>query len=351
MGTVPFFTGISPMHSLETKLAAAWPPGAWDSVTVLVAVSGGADSVALLRAMAALKTGGEGRLVAVHVNHQLRGEEATADEAFVVDLCRRMELPCDVGRVRVGPAGAGRASGLEAAARRARYDFLAEAAGRLGARYVATAHTADDQAETILHRILRGTGIRGLAGMARARRLGPATLIRPLLGITRAELVAYLDAIGQPYRRDSSNRDVRFTRNRIRHKLLPQLARQYNCSVAEALLRLGSLAGEVQTVIDAVVEDLAERCVRAEGPDAVSIDTALLTGQSRYVVRELLLSIWRRQGWPMQAMGYRQWEQLSEMISAGGPRQVLPGEVQAERTVERLRLSASSGREPNLAGL
>jgi tRNA(Ile)-lysidine synthase len=329
------------LHDVEERLAAAWPPGAWQDVTVLVAVSGGADSVALLRGMTALKTGGPGSLLAAHLNHQLR-EDSAADEAFVVRLCRQLGIVCEVGRARIDPAEAG--DGLEAAARRARYEFLEEAAGRAGARYVVTAHTADDQAETILHRILRGTGLRGLAGMSRVRPLGPATLIRPLLGFSRAELLAYLDDLGQPYRRDASNDDLRFTRNRLRHDVLPQLARQFNPSVVDALLRLGRLAGEAQEVIDELVEQLLRQCVRRQGAGGASIDAAV-ANEPRYVVRELLMAVWRNQGWPMQAMGFEEWDLLAEMIGpaygkqAAPPPRIFPGGVRAELDDSGLRLT------------
>ncbi|MEN6451126.1 MAG: tRNA lysidine(34) synthetase TilS, partial [Thermoguttaceae bacterium] len=215
---------------MESKLYEAWPPAQWTELTVVVAVSGGCDSVALLRAMVALKTGGAGRLIAAHLNHQLR-PDAHADERFVVELCGRLGVPCDVGRVDVGASARG-GEGVEAAARRARYRFLEETAGRRGARFVATAHTADDQAETVLHRIIRGTGLRGLAGMSRTRPLGHATLIRPLLGVRHAELLAYLESLGQPFREDSSNLDLHFTRNKIRRALLPRLEAGYNRDVA-----------------------------------------------------------------------------------------------------------------------
>ena len=159
------------MHPFEAQLAAAWPPEDWQDVTVVLAVSGGADSVALLRAMTAVRGGGEGRLAAAHLNHQLRGAESDGDEAFVVELCGRLGIACEVGRTPAGELAAESGDGIEAAARDARYRFLAATAARLGARFVATAHTADDQAETILHRILRGTGIGGLAGIARTRPL------------------------------------------------------------------------------------------------------------------------------------------------------------------------------------
>ncbi|MGD0896696.1 MAG: tRNA lysidine(34) synthetase TilS [Thermoguttaceae bacterium] len=357
------------LHPIETRLASAWPPSEWLEVTVLLAVSGGADSVAMLRAMAALKTaaagGYPGRIGVAHVNHQLRGGESDADEALVADLCRRLDLPCEVGRVgglsrfscqrkwdcpllthdsdRVPSRGG---QGLESAARRARYAFLQEAAARTGARYVVTAHTADDQAETILHHILRGTGLRGLAGISRARPLGPATLLRPMLCFRRAELAAYLDDLGQPCRQDSSNRDPQFTRNRIRHELLPRLAEQFNPNVAEALVRLGALAGEAQAVVDRWAADLIERWVRPAGPDAVAIDRPGLASQPRYIVRELLIAVWRRQAWPMQAMGFQQWDLLAAMVlpptaSSGGTsaKHVFPGGVEAEVSVGKLRLS------------
>jgi tRNA(Ile)-lysidine synthase len=334
------------LQPVETKLAAAWPPADWQEVTTLLAVSGGADSVALMRAMRALKTRGEGHLCVAHFNHHLRGDQSAADEAFVVELCRRLGLPCEVGHAGTGQVAPEGGDGLEAAARAARYEFLQHAAARLGARYVVTAHTADDQVETILHRILRGTGIGGLGGIQRVRALGPAaTLIRPLLGFRREELVAYLDDLGQPYRVDSSNQDTRLTRNRIRHELLPLLAREFNPGVVDALLRLGRLASEAQAVIEAVVEDLCQRCVVCQGPQAVEIDAAGLADQPRYLIRELLMATWRRQDWPMQAMGFTQWGLLAEMISGCGAicvelpsKQTFSGNVLAEPDEGRLRL-------------
>ncbi len=303
------------LRPLESSLSEAWPPCQWANVTVVVAVSGGADSVALLRAMAALKTGGEGRLWAAHLNHRLRSDAET-DERFVVELCGRLGVPCEVGRLDAGRLAGRAGEGIEAAARKARYRFLEAAAGRLGARFVATAHTADDQAETILHRIVRGTGIRGLAGMARARRLGHATLVRPVLGVRRAELQAYLDAISQPYCHDPSNLDRRFTRNRIRLGLLPQLQAGYNPAAVEALLRLGTLAGQATAVVDGLVGEWFDRCVAGKADGGVEIAREPLAAEPPYLVRELLMAVWRRQGWPMQAMGMAKWDELAGLARA-----------------------------------
>jgi len=337
---------VSATHPLEAELATTWPPEHWRDLTALLAVSGGGDSVALMRAMVALRGGGVGRLVVAHFNHNLRGDESAADEAFVVRLSQQLDLPCRVGRAGEGQLVAESRDGLEAAARAARYWFLEQTAAGLGARYAVTAHTADDQAETILHRVLRGTGIGGLAGMERARPLGPAAaLIRPLLDVRRAELIAYLDDLGQPYRRDSSNQDTRLTRNRIRHDLLPQLARQFNPAVIDALLRLGRLAGEAQATIGAMVDELSEQCVVCRDPQLVEIDAARLAGQTRHVIRELLVATWRRQGWALRAMGFTEWDQLASMVLGSGsgrssspPKQVFPGRVLAEPDEGRLTL-------------
>jgi len=338
---------MTDLRPLESALASSWPPAEWREVSVLVAVSGGADSVALLRAMHALKTGGEGRLLAAHLNHGLRGPEADADQAFVADLCAKLAIPCHTGRADVERLAAERGDGLEEAAREARYRFLTRAAAEAGARYLVTAHTADDRAETILHRILRGTGIAGLAGIARTRFIPEAglTLIRPLLGTRRAELLAYLDELGQPFRRDPSNRDPRFTRNRIRHDLLPMLAEGFNPGVVEALLRLGTLASEVQGFVDRLVDELAARSVISRARGRVEIDTTPLAAEPRYLVRELLMAAWREQGWPMQSMGFAEWDELAGIAAlcaadsgARRPGRMFPGGVSAEVDSGRLLL-------------
>jgi tRNA(Ile)-lysidine synthase len=330
-------------HPLESKLAEAWPLSEWSDVTVLAAVSGGGDSVALLRAMTAVKTRGEGRICAAHLNHHLR-PEAGQDERFVADLCNRLQVECVIGNVELNLPGMDPGRGIESAARSARYRFLEQTAGRLGARFVVTAHTADDQAETILHRILRGTGVRGLSGMSRARPLGHATLLRPLLGIRREELLAYLADLEQPCRHDASNADLRFTRNRIRHELLPRLRRHFNPEVVDALLRLGSLAGQSQAVIDELVDERLQRCLLLDGSDEVQIDQGALTGQPQSLIRELLLTLWRRKGWPLQAMGLRKWDDLSALASMSNAKQVFPGGVIVEVAEGRMRLTSPKPR-------
>jgi tRNA(Ile)-lysidine synthase len=344
-------------ESFHARLANCWLPTDWKDLNVLVAVSGGGDSVALLLGLAAIRLPGEGRLIVAHINHKLRGRDSDADQAFVEELSRQLGLSCEVATAAVSRETEACRQGAEAAARRTRYELLDAAAGRLGARFVVTAHTADDQVETILHRILRGTGIRGLSGMSRSRRLGLATLLRPLLGFRRVELAEYLRDRGQAFRTDSSNDDTRFTRNRIRKDLLPLLTNGYNPNIFEALLRLGSLAGEAQRFMDAMVQDLAEKCRRSVRAEEVALDLKVLAAQPRYLVRELLIDVWRRQGWPLMAMGYSEWESVADMVfhldrhSASVPRKrLLPGAVAVEVRGCELWLSATSQGAPEHAG-
>jgi tRNA(Ile)-lysidine synthase len=338
---------LPPCLAFEHKLAAAWPPVQWQDMTLLVAVSGGADSVALLRGLAAIRLPGAGRIIVGHFNHGWRGAESDADEQFVRALAGRLGLSVKVGRGATASLPLPKVEGTrltEAAARQARYDFLESTAAGLGARYLVTAHTADDQAETILQRVLRGTGLLGLAGMRRARPLGPAvTLLRPLLEFRRAELVGYLKVHRQEFRQDSSNADQGFTRNRIRHELLPLVAEHYYPGVVQSLLRLGTLAAEAQEVIDHRTIELAERCVTADD-SRVRIDCSALGSQPRHLVREVILAAWRARGWPMAAMGFAEWELLARMTIEDNPPvspKMLPGEVHARREGPCLVLSRS----------
>ena len=198
--------------------------------TLIVAVSGGADSVALLFGMYLLKDKLKIKLEAAHFNHQLRGEESDKDEAFVRSLCDQYDIPLHVG---TGYVKAGE-KGLEAAARDARYAFFATLPGK-----IATAHTADDNAETVLMHLVRGTGLKGLGGIAPVR----ANLIRPMLDVTRAEVLAFLKEYHLSYVTDSSNETDAFLRNRLRHHVMPYLVSENpkfaeNTSVMAQQLRL-----------------------------------------------------------------------------------------------------------------
>jgi tRNA(Ile)-lysidine synthase len=199
--------------------------------TVVVAVSGGADSVALLDFLATGSDLGL-RLVVAHLNHGLRGAEADADERFVRGLAERYGLPMATARADVRTLSRQRRLSLEEAGREARYAFFEAVAGQYGATRIALAHHRDDQAETVLMRLIRGAGVDGLSGMR--PRSGDGRYVRPLLSVTRRAIVGYLQKRGLAWREDASNEDQRFLRNRVRHELLPLLA-SYNPAIAERL--------------------------------------------------------------------------------------------------------------------
>lgn len=321
------------LYELENRLSESWPVGEWRDSHVLLGVSGGPDSTAMLRALASLKAPGRGtgELFVAHLNHLSRGQAADADEDWLKALCERLQIPLEVSRTDVAAIALEQGDGWEAAARAARYDFLRRAAERVGARFVLTAHTADDQAETVLHRLLRGTGIEGLAGIPKARPLSPGiALVRPLLQVWRHEVIEYLAAIGQDFRTDASNQDTRWTRNRLRHELLPQL-RDYNPKVDTALVRLAEQAHEAQQVIERHASALAEKCVVADAAQA-RINCGQLTSQPPIIVREVCKVAWRLVGWPEQSMGFDQWQQLAALATGADLQSInLPWNIHARR--------------------
>jgi tRNA(Ile)-lysidine synthase len=330
---------------LEAAFADGWPASEWRDLHVAIAVSGGADSVALLRLTHAAKcrAGGNGRLFVVHLNHGIRSN-AAEDAAWLERLCGHLELPCEVGTADVPGIAALQGNGLEAAARMARYEFLQRSAEKLGARFVALAHTANDQVETVLHRILRGTGIAGLTGIPAARPLSAAVqLVRPMLGLWRADVERYLAELDQDFRVDATNSDRRHTRNRIRHDLLPLLRAEFNPDVDAALLRLAQQAGEAQQTVNALAEELVRRAVTTS-PGGLKIDCRLLAVEPPLVVREACKLAWNAAGWPLQDMGHDEWHQLQSLITAPSSSGSLnlPGHIRAVRAGDKLQISQST---------
>jgi tRNA(Ile)-lysidine synthase len=346
-------TAVDP-QSLPAKLASAWPPAVWADVTVLVAVSGGPDSVALLRALTALKAGGVGRLVVAHYNHRWRRAQSNADEQFVRDLACQLGLPVLIERAATSAVAGGQTQadtlvpkriaprpGSEESARQARYAFLSRAAHEVGARYVALGHTADDQVETVLHHLFRGTGLAGLAGMPRVRALDEATaLIRPLLDVWRHEVLAYLQSCGQPYRVDRTNRQLRFRRNWLRHKLLPQVEQQYGPHVRHAILRLASIARSTDEYLAQQAERWLQTACRTV-PEGVEL--LIQPDVPPVLLHAAVARLWKQHGWPMQDFSFDHWNQLFAAIRIPGHEAPsswdLPGNIHAEWTPPVLRLT------------
>ena len=240
---------------------------------VLVAVSGGADSVALLHVLLELERAGDLALAGVaHFNHQLRGADSDADETFCRDLAASLGLPIETGRgdVRASARESGRS--LEDAARQARYAFFEEAADRLGADAIAVGHTRDDQAETFLLRLIRGSGPRGLAAiLPRAGRV-----IRPLLEVPRDDLRLFAAERGLVWREDATNEDRSIPRNRVRHELIPYLAREFSPGITDVLSREAAIARDDEDHLHREAIDFAASIVLRTTGRKIRIDAAAL---------------------------------------------------------------------------
>jgi len=280
------------MTQLEKKLRTALRRfGIGEQDSIIAAVSGGADSAALLDALARFQRseGRPGSIIVAHLNHQLRGEESDEDEAFVRDLAGRLRLPVFTERIAVAERAKVEKKNLEAVARSLRYEFLLKVADSRGANVVFTAHTLDDQAETILMRLIRGSGAEGLRGIHQIVTLNDRVkLIRPMLGIMRAEVIEHCEHYQLAFRRDSSNFLVDFTRNRVRLELLP-LLETFNPRVKESLARASeSLVRDEDYLRGAAAEYLAGSCEES-GLNVKALERAPAA------IRRRVLRLWLRE--------------------------------------------------------
>jgi len=331
------------LHSLEARVAQTIRrqalAGPADRITI--AVSGGADSVALAWVLHELAAAG--RLVGglagfVHVNHRLRGAESDGDERFCRELAARLGLPIEVATFDAAAEARRRRRSVEGVARDLRYGFFASAAGRLGATLIATAHTIDDQAETVLLRLLRGAGGRGAAGIAPRR----GNVIRPLLECRRAQVRAYLEDRGEPFREDSSNRDESIARNRVRHRLLPVIE-QMSPGGVRALARFAALAAEDEAYLNrAAIEAASFVVLSSDG--GVELDVDALNTLPAALARRVLRRMAEAAGSGI-ALGARHFEAVRTLASADKPRGHLDlPRLTVRRRGSRLSMRATGGR-------
>ncbi len=233
---------------------------------IVVGVSGGPDSVALLLFLLDIAPDLDLRLHIAHVNHMIRGADADADADYVQELGRSLGVPVTVRRVDVPKAARVMGATVEDAGRSARYGLFRQTAKALGFSKVAVGHNADDQAETVIMRVVRGTGIRGLAGIPPTRDLGEGiTLIRPLIDTTRTAIEAYCKEKNITPRQDRTNVDVAYFRNRVRWELLPLLESKYNSNVRGALVRLALTAAEDEAYLRSAADKVLERSMAQAG--------------------------------------------------------------------------------------
>ena len=300
------------MTHLEAAVAAAFEPL---DTPPLLAVSGGRDSMAMLHAC---RVSGA---VVTYVDHRLDDDSAVWG-AFVEAAAADRKYPFEAALAHTADVS-------EAALRTARYEALTTVVERRGLRAIALAHTADDQAETVLHRVLRGTGLAGLTGIPVDRDRSGIRIVRPLLSITRAEVTAYLRQHGVRWVDDPSNATADYTRNWLRNDLLPSVRERVNPDVDGALLRLAENAGEAATLIERFAADLLSQARGVAG----RLDCRVLRDAEPLLRREALRAYWRDRGWPQRAMTRRRWQDAAAVIEADGPVACdLPGGIRLRRS-------------------
>ncbi len=313
-----------------------------------VGVSGGADSVALLRALAERAPSLGLVLHVAHLHHGLRAAEADADLEFVRALAAELHVEFHFTRVDTAAEAARAGEGIEEAARRLRYSWFRQLMSEIPLHAMATAHTRDDQAETVLAKLLRGAWTEGLGGIHPVVEGPGGPVIRPLLGATRAEIESYLHALGQTWREDRTNRDTTFTRNRIRHQLLPELE-QWNPQLREHLAQMAELAREEEAWWQDELSRLAPQLILPGVPvrgggrastAGLAIEVTRLAGQPVALQRRLLRQAARQLAARLDFAGTEALRRLA-LEGRAGQRVELEG-LHAERTHRELRLAAGA---------
>lgn len=305
---------------------------------LLLAVSGGNDSMALLASMQQLAERFAWQLTVVHVNHQLRGKESDDDASYVATYCQKQQIPCVIKHVDVHRAKAKSGGNKQALARKLRYEAFCEVAKELSIRYLVLAHHADDQVETILMRVLRGTGTQGLAGMEDKRSWGDLEIVRPLLPFTRTELENFIKEANIVPRNDSSNQSLDYTRNRLRLQLIPQL-KNYNPQLNQAILQLADVIREEEVVWDEWTKRIIDSCVRKMDAQTFEFDLTSFLCQPLALQRrtvKLILKCLMDENPPYQAV-----EQVVQLGLNPSPSVwiFLPGGIKGVRNYNLLRLT------------
>ncbi len=307
--------------------------------TVLCAVSGGADSMCLLHFMCALGNQRGFSVAAAHYNHRLRGAESERDAAFVAGWCRERGIPCLTGSGDVAAQAAAQGTGIEETARRMRYAFLAQAAETLGAARIATAHNADDNVETLLFHLTRGSALQGLTGI-RPRR---DTIIRPLLAVPRKEIEAYLTLHNVPHVEDSTNADTAYTRNLLRHEVVPVL-RRLNPRLTESVT---STLEALRSDNDFLNARAAERAAKADwAEDNLVIDTKVLAWAPAAIAPRVVRLLLERMGDGRVQAGSVHLRAVADLARGDDPSAQLhlPGGILVQRVYSEMLFTTS--REP-----
>ena len=330
------------------SVESGWPVSKWRDFTVLVAVSGGSDSVGMLHAVHRLyrQSAGAGQLAVVHVNHGLRGEKSLGDERFVQEVSDSLGLPSTVLRLQPNLTSSYSGQSVEGFLRRQRYEAFEQAAARAGARYLLTGHTRDDQVETVLFRIMRGTGIDGLAGIPRQRPLNSSlTVVRPMLSLARREIVQFLKSIGQSWRDDETNASDEFSRNRIRMELLPLMRDVMGDHVDQSLISLADRAAKQTDLIKSLAKPILDSSFRVKA-GLIVVDTSLGKGVPSEIRKAALRMAWSQAGFPTADMSTRKWDLLRQHVYSdelSGEPPMFPGGVRLTVRQDQVILATADG--------
>jgi len=327
---------LSVFHSICDRVSESFPADLWRQLAVAIAVSGGPDSILLLRAVSELRDRVQhaGKLLVVHCNHQTR-TACDNEQQFVQQLCEQLNV--EFHALQKQPSGTQIAS--EEVLRDWRYQSQLKLAQELGVRYLLTGHHQNDQVETILFRLIRGTGLAGLQGIPKYRVHQSVTIVRPLLQIRKSEIEQALVELDQPVVRDASNEESKYSRNYIRNQLLPVVRERFGNSLDQSLTRISQQASELTDFLDGQAARLSKSAIKRQSENQMLIRIVVCDGEPAIIVRHLLKTAWRDSGWPEQDMTQAWWNVLCELAQGKSTEtQNLPGNVIARRIKNELQL-------------
>ncbi|TWT60373.1 tRNA lysidine(34) synthetase TilS [Rubinisphaera italica] len=323
------------MLEFEKKLLSSISASDIRLGNILLAISGGADSVAMLRAMAAIASKAKISLEVAHFNHQVR-PDAASDQDWVGELCSKLRLRFWTNSVKDTDDQPDPVQNDEASLREMRYQFLVETAHSASCQSICVAHHAEDQVETILHHLIRGTGLRGMQGIPENRVMESGIVLRrPLLKFSRQEILDYLQEIGQEYRHDVTNDNQSYTRNRIRQELIP-LLQTYNANFSQHLIGLRNQIVEAHAFHLDLVRAALKEAVLSNQADHVRVLVKPICDLPEFLQREFFVELWSRNNWPRQKMTSDDWERIKNMLTQTEGRLKLSAGIIVERRAQMI---------------
>ena len=284
-------------------------------------------------------------LTVAHLNHGLRDDCSTEDQKFVEESSGRLGISCIAEKLPSDWLSGRQGGSIEASAREERYRFLIQVAEKKDCGAVVTAHHQSDQAETVLHNLLRGSGIRGLRGIPKNRQLAEHIVcLRPMIRVSRRQIDNFISTTGIKFRKDATNEDRRFLRNRIRNELLPLIHREFNQQASQHLTALAEQADELLSFADSAAEDIIRRSVLETGADVLRLQRDVLCSTPEPILRHTMTVLWAQAGLPRANMNRQHWKRLVQAVRTGDPPGLtLPGRIQVTVTDHIIRLTRLDG--------